>query len=48
MSSLAITSLSKSYGAFKVFEKLDLAVDAGEIVVILNMNFIKKLSIAKG
>lgn len=34
MSQLAIKSLSKSYKAFKVFEGLDLAADAGEIVVI--------------
>jgi multiple sugar transport system ATP-binding protein len=34
MSSLTITSLSKSYGAFKVFEGLDLSAKAGEIVVI--------------
>jgi multiple sugar transport system ATP-binding protein len=34
MTSLALKSLSKSYGAFKVFEGLDLAMDAGEIVVI--------------
>jgi multiple sugar transport system ATP-binding protein len=34
MSQLAITSLSKSYGAFKVFEGLTLEADAGEIVVI--------------
>ena len=34
MSSLAIRSLSKSYGAFKVFEGLDLTADTGEIVVI--------------
>ena len=34
MSNLAITSLSKSYGAFKVFDGLDLSVEAGEIVVI--------------
>jgi multiple sugar transport system ATP-binding protein len=34
MSQLAITALSKSYGAFKVFDGLDLKVDAGEIVVI--------------
>ena len=34
MSQLAIKSLTKSYGAFKVFDGLDLAADAGEIVVI--------------
>ena len=34
MSQLAITSLSKSYGAFKVFDGLNLTADAGEIVVI--------------
>ncbi|WP_421692886.1 ABC transporter ATP-binding protein [Aestuariivirga sp.] len=34
MSQLAIQSLSKSYGAFKVFDGLNLAADAGEIVVI--------------
>jgi multiple sugar transport system ATP-binding protein len=34
MSQLAITSLSKSYGAFKVFDGLNLAAEAGEIVVI--------------
>jgi multiple sugar transport system ATP-binding protein len=34
MTQLAITSLSKSYGAFKVFDGLSLSADAGEIVVI--------------
>jgi multiple sugar transport system ATP-binding protein len=34
MSQLAITSLSKAYGAFKVFDDLNLAADAGEIIVI--------------
>ena len=34
MSQLAIKSLTKSYGAFKVFDGLSLAADAGEIVVI--------------
>ena len=34
MSQLAIKSLAKSYGAFKVFDGLSLAADAGEIVVI--------------
>ena len=34
MSQLAVTSLSKSYGSVKVFDGLDLAVQAGEIVVI--------------
>jgi len=34
MSQLAITSLSKTYGAFKVFDGLNLAAEAGEIVVI--------------
>jgi multiple sugar transport system ATP-binding protein len=34
MSQLAIKSLSKSYGAFKVFDGLDLEASAGEIVVI--------------
>ncbi|MFO1122791.1 MAG: ABC transporter ATP-binding protein [Hyphomicrobiales bacterium] len=34
MSQLEFRSLSKSYGAFKVFEGLDLAADAGEIVVV--------------
>ena len=34
MSQLAIKSLSKSYGAFKVFDGLSLEADAGEIVVI--------------
>lgn len=34
MSQLAIKSLSKAYGAFKVFDGLNLAADAGEIVVI--------------
>lgn len=34
MSQLSINGLSKSYGSFKVFEGLDLAADAGEIVVI--------------
>ena len=34
MTQLAIKSLSKSYGAFKVFDGLDLTADAGEIVVI--------------
>jgi multiple sugar transport system ATP-binding protein len=34
MSQLAITSLSKSYGAFKVFDGLNLQAKAGEIVVI--------------
>jgi multiple sugar transport system ATP-binding protein len=34
MSQLAIKSLSKSYGSFKIFDGLDLAADAGEIVVI--------------
>ncbi|MGB8314003.1 MAG: ABC transporter ATP-binding protein [Aestuariivirga sp.] len=34
MTQLAIKSLSKFYGAFKVFDGLDLAADAGEIVVI--------------
>lgn len=34
MNQLAIRSLSKSFGAFKVFEGLNLAADSGEIVVI--------------
>lgn len=34
MSQLAIKSLTKSYGAFKVFDGLNLAAEAGEIVVI--------------
>jgi len=34
MSQLAIISLSKTYGAFKVFDGLNLAAEAGEIVVI--------------
>lgn len=34
MSQLAIQSLSKSYGSFKVFDGLNLTADAGEIVVI--------------
>jgi multiple sugar transport system ATP-binding protein len=34
MSQLLIRALAKSYGAFKVFEGLDLTADAGEIVVI--------------
>ncbi len=34
MTQLAITSLSKAYGSFKVFDGLDLRADAGEIVVI--------------
>jgi multiple sugar transport system ATP-binding protein len=34
MSQIAITSLSKSYGAFKVFDGVDLTADAGEIIVI--------------
>jgi multiple sugar transport system ATP-binding protein len=34
MSQLAIKSLTKSYGAFKVFDGLNLQADAGEIVVI--------------
>ncbi len=34
MNQLALKSLSKSYGAFKVFDGLDLSADAGEIVVI--------------
>ncbi|MCX7347033.1 MAG: ABC transporter ATP-binding protein [Alphaproteobacteria bacterium] len=34
MSQLALRSLSKSYGAFKVFEGLDLSAEAGEIVVV--------------
>lgn len=34
MSQLAITSLTKTYGAFKVFDGLNLAAEAGEIVVI--------------
>ncbi len=34
MSQLAIKSLSKAYGSFKVFDGLNLAADAGEIVVI--------------
>ena len=34
MSQLSIKSLSKAYGSFKVFEGLDLAASAGEIVVI--------------
>jgi multiple sugar transport system ATP-binding protein len=34
MSQLAIKSLTKSYGAFKVFDGLNLEADAGEIVVI--------------
>lgn len=34
MSYLSIKSLSKSYGAHRVFEGLDLAADAGEIIVI--------------
>jgi multiple sugar transport system ATP-binding protein len=34
MTQLAITSLSKSYGAFKVFDGLNLEAKAGEIVVI--------------
>ncbi|MFO1131571.1 MAG: ABC transporter ATP-binding protein [Hyphomicrobiales bacterium] len=34
MSQLAIKSLTKSYGSFKVFDGLNLAAEAGEIVVI--------------
>lgn len=34
MSQLALKSLSKAYGSFKVFEGLDLKAEAGEIVVI--------------
>jgi multiple sugar transport system ATP-binding protein len=34
MSQLKLTALGKSYGAFKVFEGLDLAAEQGEIVVI--------------
>ena len=34
MTQLALKSLSKSYGSFKVFDGLDLQADAGEIVVI--------------
>ena len=34
MSQLAIKSLTKSYGAFKLFDGLNLQADAGEIVVI--------------
>ena len=34
MSQLAIKSLAKAYGAFEVFEGLDLEAEAGEIVVI--------------
>ena len=34
MSQLVIKSLSKAYGSFKVFDGLDLAAGAGEIVVI--------------
>ncbi|MEI7598120.1 MAG: ABC transporter ATP-binding protein [Aestuariivirga sp.] len=34
MSQLAIKSLTKSYGAFKVFDGLNLEADVGEIVVI--------------
>ena len=34
MSQLAIKSLSKAYGAFKVFDGLNLEAEAGEIVVI--------------
>ena len=34
MSQLAIKSLSKAYGSFKVFDDLNLAAGAGEIVVI--------------
>lgn len=34
MSQLAIKALSKSYGAFKVFDGLNLVAEAGEIVVI--------------
>ncbi len=34
MSQLSITGLSKSYGAFKVFDGLDLNAGAGEIIVI--------------
>ncbi len=34
MSQLAIKSLSKTYGAFKVFDGLNLTAEAGEIVVI--------------
>lgn len=34
MSQLALKSLTKSYGALKVFDGLDLAASAGEIVVI--------------
>ena len=34
MSQLAIKSLAKSYGSFKVFDGLNLSAEAGEIVVI--------------
>ena len=34
MSQLAFSGLAKSYGAFKVFDGLNLSADAGEIVVI--------------
>jgi len=34
MSQLAFKHLSKSFGTFKIFENLELAADAGEIVVI--------------
>lgn len=34
MSQLAFKHLSKSFGAFKIFENLELAAEAGEIVVI--------------
>jgi multiple sugar transport system ATP-binding protein len=34
MSQLALRKISKSFGAFKVFENLDLAAEPGEIVVI--------------
>ena len=34
MSQLALKSLSKTYGSFKVFDSLDLDAGAGEIVVI--------------
>lgn len=34
MSQLAFSNLSKSFGAFKIFENLELSAEAGEIVVI--------------
>ncbi len=34
MTQLALKSLSKSYGSYKVFENLNLEADAGEIVVV--------------